>query len=687
MALRRGEIPSGSGVQVQGIDDAQVNVRNRWSDGSVKFALVSGQVDVQAGIPVTATLRAGPIVADRTPLTEDDLLASGCAATLQFADGPVVSLRALVGRAAVASATGAVVGGRVRTLASGPRMSAWLYCSPAGNNLHVTAWFEVRYYGGSTVQVLPWVENGWTRVADCAGQAGRLVFTLNGTTRFDASDVHLANHCRVVAQDSGGVGHWDTTPDLYVAPDPEYLQLSLLVPSYLADTSGSSSRLDGLAQRYSAAAFGQLTNSPRDSGGNGSANGDFDNAMAAAGYHAGIGLLPEWDAFYLTSRADQRAWRAVMANAMGYGRYGVHFRDELTLRPVVHTDVPNKTLRQGSNHNIADVGANQFGSAEILPAVGGLAVGSATLRPEYWAMTHHPSAGYLAYLLSGHEFFLELCQFNAGTCFLRQNNVFRSYGNGLQLTHLETVRAVAWALRSVFQAATISVDGSSPQDGFARLAANNVDHYHSSYVATPCGSFGVPRPYSNFQAGAVPARYNVNAWELDFWVAVWGYGVRMGVPVPAASQTRMEGMFAWTAQWIVGRLGPLADATAWGYNSAARDRSVSIAPSSTSAPWVGNQGPWFANWGEAFELSLGVSNATNTTAGLGSFDGNNGSFPDATSYWGNLMPAIAYAVDLRVPGAVEAYARLTNAPNWTQFANSAVNRPVWAIRPRNAAGT
>ena len=685
--MRQGEIPSGQGVVVQGIDNAQVDVRNRWRDGSVKFTLVSGRVDVDAGAPVTATLRAGTATGGGHALTEDDLLASGTAATLQFADGPLVSLRSLVGRAAAASATGGVVGGRVRTLASGPRMSAWLYCAPAGSNAHLMAWFEVRFYGGSTVQVLPWIENGWTRVPGCAGQSGRLVFTLNGTTRFDAADVHLANHCRVVAQDNVGVGHWDAAPDLYAAPDPEYLQLSLLVPSYLADTSGATARLEGLTQRYSPALFGQLTTSPRDSGGNGTANGEFDAAMAAGGYHSGIGLLPEWDAFYLTSRADQRAWRAVVANAMGYGRYGVHFRDELTLRPVLHTDVPNKTLRQGSNHNIADVGANQFGAAETLPAVAGLAVGAATLKPEYWAMTHHPSAGYLAYLLTGHEFFLEQCQFVAGTCFLRQNNLYRDYVNGLQLTHQETVRAVAWALRTVFQAATISVDGSAQQDAFARLATNNADHYHASYVATPCGSFGVPRPYSNFQPTAVPARYNVNAWELDFWVGVWGYGVRLGLPISAASQARMEALFAWTAQWIVGRLGPLGNASTWGYNSAARDRSVSIAPSSTAAPWTGNQGPWFANWGEAFELSLGASNATNTSPGLGSFDANNGSFPDATSYWGNLMPAIAYAVDLRVPGAVDAYARMTNAPNWSQFVNSASSSPVWAIRPRSPSGS
>jgi hypothetical protein len=687
MAIRQTEIPQGQVVVVDGITNVQVDVRNRWPDGSVKFALVSGRATVAAGTPVVVTLRAGTAAAAGTALTEADLLASGVDATLQFAGGTVVRLRNLIGVAAVGSATGAITAGRVRVLASGPQMSAWLYCAPLGSNAHLTAWFEVRYFGGATVHVLPWIENGWTRVAGCAGQAGTLTFTLAGTTRFDQANVHVANHARVVAQDVFGVGYWSgSAPDLYAAPDPVYMQATRLVPTYLADTSAASTRLAALSQRYSPSQYGQLTTSPRSSGGNATDNGDFDTGMGDAGYHAGIGLLPEWDAFYLTSSANQQAWWAVVANAMGYGRYGVHFRDENTLRPVIPADAINKTLPQGSNYNIADVGANQFGSGETLPTVAALVVNGVNLKPEYWAQTHHPSAGYLAYLLTGHEFFLELSQFVAGTCFLRQNNVHRNYASGYQQTNLETNRGAAWALRSIFQAASISVDASPPQTSFATIASNNIQLYFNNYVASPCGSFGVPRPYSNFQPTAVPARYNVNAWELDFWVAVWGFGTSIGLPVASARATEMSRFFQWTGQWIVGRLGPLADANSYGYNAAGRENSVTIANSPTDAPWNNNQGPWLSSWGEAFLLTQGASNATNSTPALGSFDSNNGSFPDATSYWGNLQPAISYAVDLGVPGAVAAYARMTNAPNWSQFVAAVNTAPVWAVRPRNPSG-
>jgi hypothetical protein len=58
-----------------------------------------------------------------------------------------------------------------------------------------------------------------------------------------------------------------------------------------------------------------------------------------------------------------------------------------------------------------------------------------------------------------------------------------------------------------------------------------------------------------------------------------------------------------------------------------------------------------------------------------------GNFPAATSYWGNLQPAIAYAVDHGVPGATQAYQRMTSARNWPQFTAGLDASPVWGVRP------
>ena len=60
-----------------------------------------------------------------------------------------------------------------------------------------------------------------------------------------------------------------------------------------------------------------------------------------------------------------------------------------------------------------------------------------------------------------------------------------------------------------------------------------------------------------------------------------------------------------------------------------------------------------------------------------------GNFPESGSYWGNYLPALAYAVDLGAPGAAAAWARVTGASNYETlragFANTA---PQFGIVPR-----
>lgn len=140
----------------------------------------------------------------------------------------------------------------------------------------------------------------------------------------------------------------------------------------------------------------------------------------------------------------------------------------------------------------------------------------------------------------------------------------------------------------------------------------------------------------------------------------------------------------WHAQFVVGRLGELGNAATYGFNAAARQNSLTIANSSTDAPWINNQGPWMANWGEAFQLTHGASNSTNTTNTIGAFDSNNGFFPDATSYWANLQTAAAFAVDFDVPGAWEGYRRMTGASNWSLFDTSAATAPVGSLRSKKS---
>ncbi len=56
-------------------------------------------------------------------------------------------------------------------------------------------------------------------------------------------------------------------------------------------------------------------------------------------------------------------------------------------------------------------------------------------------------------------------------------------------------------------------------------------------------------------------------------------------------------------------------------------------------------------------------------------------------YWGNLMPALAYAVDHGAAGAAEAWNRVISAANFPIQAAGYDNHPVWGVSPRGVVPT
>jgi len=47
-ALRQGDVPLGSTLEAADVPGLQVVVKNRWPDGSAKFAIVSGRIELPA---------------------------------------------------------------------------------------------------------------------------------------------------------------------------------------------------------------------------------------------------------------------------------------------------------------------------------------------------------------------------------------------------------------------------------------------------------------------------------------------------------------------------------------------------------------------------------------------------------------------------------------------------------------
>jgi hypothetical protein len=425
-----------------------------------------------------------------------------------------------------------------------------------------------------------------------------------------------------------------------------YLMATRLVPNYRGSTSASSSLFSRLPSSYTPLA-----------------QASYQTDMPAPGYQPAIGLLPEWDVAYLTSAGDPRSYRGVLISGYAAGRYGTHYRDEKTNRPLLMSSYPNLVLN-GSNAGMSNTGASETNN--YTPANGGNG-------PPTYDAAHHPSMGYMAYLLSGWNYYLEETQLLATTNYLRQNTSTRQSAKGIFESSAGTdiTRGAAWSIRTLAQAATLTPDADTALR--AQLVASldaNINYYHGRYVAQANNPLGLVQPYDHYGSsdpwqGAV--------WMDDFFTASFGYLKEMQ-PYSATMQTKLDQFLAWKYRSVVGRLGGSGSGE-FSYRYAAQ-YTVPYAPTN-SANFGNGTGPWYGSWGEvARAMSL-------PTAGNAGEPLESGYPTEPTAYWGNLMPALSYAVDQGAAGAAAAWTRVTSASNFPTQAAGYNDNPVWGVKPRS----
>lgn len=630
-AFRRGDVPSGSTV-VANIASFQAVVKNRWADGSVKFAILSGRVDLAANTARTVNLLVSLPPAPSPAITLANLRATGVSASIQFA--PFGG----------ASWSGTGWSTPAQTLVTGPQMSAWVFRKSIGADAHLVAWLEVRAYKGGRVEILPWIENGYLRVPNPTEKIGTATFTLGTTQRF-SQPLILLNHQRAVLASGTTLTHWlRTDPKITVRHDTAYLMATNLVPNYRGVTAADSSLYTRLPTTY--VPLSQV---------------GYPARMGQPAYHPSIGLLPEWDAAYFTTGADPRTWTSAIIHAYSAGRYSIHFRDETTQRPLAFASYPDLVVGGGSA--IASRGASSKNQYTPL-ATGGV--------PPAYASSHHPSMGYLAYLLSGWNYFLEEIQFVATINYLKQTNTIRQGSAGIfeSLSAGSTTRGVAWSIRTLAQAITITPDDDPLRTQLITHLDANISHYHGRYVAIPNNPLGLVQPSVDYVAGGV---YESAPWMDDFFTAAFAYTKELQVNSLSA-QTKLDAFLTWKFRSVVGRLGGSDADQAMAYPTGAQ-YTLYYAPTAT-ADWKGGTGPWYANWGE-------VARAMGLPTAAAPGDPLICCHPiEATYYWANLMPALSYAVDHGAAGALAAWNRVTAASNFPIQAAQYNDNPVWGVKPR-----
>lgn len=637
-AFRRGDVASGAFVAASAPELVSIgaNVRNRWPDGSVKFAVLSGTITLAAGQSAVVAIQSSSAAPIGTAVSLADLRATGVTADIQF------------GAVRVSWSAADWVSPH-RTIQSDSAMSSWTFRKPVGADTHLVAWLEVRCYKGGSVEVLPWIENGYLTVAGPGAKSGRATFTLGGTLRYDSINdagigtvnasgtLTIYHHARAVLIRNNVISYWlGAAPQIQPTHDRNYLRDTKFIPAYYP-VNLDPSALSALTTHYSPGRICYTT-----------------GGMGNAGYAPDIGLLPNTSALYLIS-GDVRAYSAVLSTGFSLACYSIHYRDEATNRPLLFANHPNRSMATGNGLPAPD------GNGSVL-----------------YASSHHPSAAYLPYLLTGWDWFLEEMQFQTTGHYLSRNQVYRRNANFFIVAsawgwnHNENggVRAIAWTFRTLAMTAALTPDADTTmRNQFVTAINYNASEWRAQMQSGPfANALGF---YNIFPPSPTPAS---GTWMNGFLAAsvglTWDLEVATG-----AGRDNLLWFRDFNYRMFAGLLGRPGVSSEYCFTRAANYAALAFADAN---------GNWLTTWGDVWTRSYGFGNTNpnqdnNTLTGgnIGDLEGL------STSYWGNIQPAIAYAVDHGAPDALAGYNRMINSTNWATRVPGFNLVPVWAIKPRS----
>lgn len=619
-------------------DSSQVVIKRKWNNVSTKHVIIDGHAQLTANTPRTFNLVDTSAIVG-TNLTSANIIAANPQATISFTGG-------IVGSVALAS----LINSPIRTWVSGPEAVECHYKTSFGG---VLVFFHVRLYKNGRVHVLVSVENGSVDVVGSDITYSPVV-TIGGIQIYNPGSITHFNHTRLVQE--GWIGG-----DPQVTPKHNVLNLiaTKLVPNYFMDTPPAAA-LNGLHQTYTP--YGAS---------------DIAVDMTNTGPQPQIGLLPLWDSLFITSLADSRAFNSVIANAKAINNYSIVWRgtadNDLPCRPSIY---PDWTVAGKST-----VGPS-FGGGGPPPGAG----------LNQWDAAHHGSAGYLAYMLTGDYFHLETMQHQAATGYLTVtwNNNYPSVTTGTggvnRSLFAVAVRAAAWIDRTIGHYTAIAPNDSVFTD-YSALLSKQADFGASVLQLPGVNQLGIIYEYDLFQGSGhdIPS---ISVFMHWFMVQVFG---TLSDMEPLPSMTNWNITRDWLYKIPVNMLGTGAGGTyCFSQAAATFDYNFGNANAITSI----NDTHWAPNWQIVWSQTVGDINDSFPGQSLvcgTSLQGTSGSDPasGATSFWANLHPAIALAVDHGSPGATTSYNRLLGASNYSGYRNAVAPNdfasfPNFGIQPRVA---
>ena len=646
----------------------QLDPLTYWPDGSIKHAIVSGTLAMTSGTPAALAMTIGAAATGTTITTTD--LATALTAGVTITAGAFGS--AVFGSGEWASPQ--------QIVATGPRMSSWLYRKQIGSDTHLVAWLEIRMWSTGAVEVFPWVENGYLGVASPTNKNATYTFTLGGTLRFSQA-IDIKHHTRpALVNTSTGEGdartftHWlGTSPGVVPAHDGPYLSATKIIQN-LAWGPPSGTVLDATQQTYTPNTLAGDVNANGEPGGSGS-------------------IISETAARYVTSSGDVRAWKAMMAHGLSSGSWSHHYRDDITQRAFRFVDWPQIRLKE------TDVSQ----SVPLIPVgTGGEVAGTGGYGGP--AMTHAPGYAYVPFLVTGRWWFLEELHFWATYAYGNMNRFERGGAAGNHDT--AQTRGRAWGLNMLAQAATLTPTSHALYGEFVASWNSNTARQRGRYVdgtidggtwVSPQGFLGEYSSDGNsgygFPADLLSDRnfWYAPGWMHNYQAAVLGYTSDIGIPQSAQSLLDHIAVRNHAYKQQIQRAGTgLAGAYNWrrfivyAYPIGSDKTGLPVDAYFTAAQSYAEMMIGFGlNGSLSATPGLSLKRTAVITTGEDDLTAGSGSL-DFASYG---LAALALAVEHGAPGAKEGYERIYGASNYTASFQTHLTdvSSSWAIKPRTPA--
>ncbi len=684
--FKKGDVPRGStvGASVNGRQATlQVDPKSTNADGSLRHAVLTLMVPLLPGnakLPLRLSTQSAPAAtteADRVSLPQ--LLASSYDAKISVKidnKSYTADARALLQAANTAHAC-KPWNRQCNLWLSGPLTSEWVVNGPVtaadgAINPSLSIYFAVRAYAGATPNTLGYVrtdvivENSSAFSPQAQPQytaavtSGTAAYTSPALTQYAYTRWHY-------------VLWWnDAQPPVYLRQDTQYIQASKAVSRYMA-LIPDEKFLAGLRQSCP----------PLD-------RCDQTKDMGDTGAQAAIGPLPRWTSVYIVD-PDVRAYHWMLANTDALGAYSIHYRDQENGWPVSLEKHPNVTT---ANWADAAGSAKQRGvkgaryKADLLPGCTNNAVvvhctsiWYGTGNPNAWDNAHQPSESYVPYMVTGDYYYMSELAFGASNNNLWSNETYRNFSQGLIDRSHTQVRAKAWVLREMADAAYLLPDHYPLKNEFNTQVENSLKDWNARYTHNPhANSLGIMNDGAiyNLSGGQ---RNGMAPWQHNFLTWSAGHAAELGFN--GAAEFR-----GWLAKFEIGLMTDSLDDPTEGY-CWLQASTYNLRVRDASGHWLPT---YSAVYAATFPRLTGLAcnspamlEAAGTSAGKPRRAGEMPGYPESpTGFTANFQVGVAAATDSGLPKAQAAWdvfqSRSVKPP--TQHGYN--NYPNFAILPRSA---